>query len=112
MNRQESSFSELLLLYVWPTAIFEDATVGTREERWAKYRRNRERRVFLPHYGRVWLLLSLLLLGSGQAISEFALATKHLSAQIAAMLLFTGFTYALTVLVVVIVAYVWLTRNG
>ena len=108
MDRHGASLSHLLLLYVWPTAIFENAATGTKEERWAKYRRNREKRVYLPHYGKVWSIFSLVFLLSGQWFSSFA--TVYIPARIAAAIFYIGFTYALVVLIIVIVAYVWLTH--
>jgi hypothetical protein len=105
----EPTLTELLFLYFWPTTIFEDASTGTREEQWAKYRRNREKRVYLPHYGRVWSFFSLFFLGSGLAVSNtFPYA---MAARIAATAILTAFTCSLSIVIVVAVAYVWLTRN-
>lgn len=105
----ETTLTELLFLYFWPTTIFEDASTGTREEQWAKYRRNREKRVYLPHYGKVWSFFSLFFLTSGVAVSNtFPYAA---AAKIAATAILTAFTCSLSVVIVVAVAYVWFTRN-
>jgi hypothetical protein len=105
----EATLTELLFLYFWPTTIFEDASTGSREERWAKYRRNREKRVYLLHYGRIWSFFSVFFLASGLAVADNF--PRDVAAQLAATAIFTAFTCSLTVVIVVVVAYIWFTRN-
>jgi hypothetical protein len=100
---------ELLFLYLWPTAIFEDASTGTCEEQWAKYQRNRKKRVYLPHYGRVWLLFSGFFLAARQALGQNF--PFDATAQIATDAMLTAFACSLTVVIVIAFAYVWFTRN-
>ena len=89
----DASLTKLLFLYFWPTTLFEDASTGSREEQWAKYRRNREKRTYLPHYGKVWSFFSLIFLMLGLAVSKSFPA--HLAAQIAATAILTAFTCSL-----------------
>lgn len=105
----ETTLADLVLRYFWPTHIFQDASVGTAEEQWAKYRFNRERRIYLPHYGRVWSFFSLFLLIAGSAVPSAFPPT--VTAEIAAMAILTAFTCSLSVLIVVVVAYVVFNRN-
>lgn len=105
----DPSMWELLFLYLWPTAIFEDVSTGTREEQWAKYRRNRERRVYLPHYGCMWSLFSVLLLTAGQALGQDF--PFDATAQIVSDAMLTAFACSLTIVIVIAFAYVWFTRN-
>jgi hypothetical protein len=103
----DATLMQLLILYLWPTTLFEDASTGTREEQWAKYHRNREKRIYLPHYGKIWSFLSVIFLSLGLAVSN----SSDYAAQIAATASLTAFTCSLVVVIVVAVAYVWFMRN-
>jgi hypothetical protein len=105
----DASLTKLLFLYFWPTTLFEDASTGSREEQWAKYRRNREKRAYLPHYGKAWSAFSLILLTLELAVSNSFPA--DFAAQIAATAILTAFTCSLGVVIVVAVAYVCFVRN-
>lgn len=105
----EATLSELLFLYLWPTAIFEDVSTGTREEQCAKYRRNREKRIFLPYHAKVWLFFSLIFLMSGVAVPDSF--PPAVAAKIAAIAILTAFTCSLSVVIVVAVAYIWFACN-
>jgi hypothetical protein len=109
MRMRDASLGDSLFRYLWPTTLFEDASAGTSEERRATYRRNRERRIYLPHYGRVWSLITLLLLTAGLALSD-NFPTVY-AAQIAAAAILTAFTCSLSVLILIVVSYAWFAKN-
>jgi hypothetical protein len=98
------SFLGLLYRYLWPFAHFRDVTRGKRLERQMNYRYNRQMRVYLPGFAAKWAVLTALLFGIG-----FGLASQAAPEPLTACLFAVGVS-ALTVAIVAMTAWCWLTR--
>lgn len=97
-------FLRLLYRYFWPFVYFRDVTRGKRLERQLNYRYNRAMRVYLPGFALKWAFLTALCFSLGSALASQA-----------APLLLTAFVFAtsvsaLTVWLVVLTAWCWLSR--
>ena len=97
-------FLVLLYRYLWPFAHFRDVTRGQRLERQLNYRYNRRMRVYLPGFAAKWAFLTALFFGVG-----FGLANQAAPDVLTACLFATGVS-ALTVSIVVMTTWCWLTR--
>ena len=97
-------FLWLLYRYLWPFVHFRDVTRGQWLERQLNYRYNRELRVHLPAFAFRWAFLTALCFGIG-----FVLGNLPAPAVLTAFL-FTSGVWALTVSLIVVTAWCWLTR--
>ena len=97
-------FLLLLYRYLWPFAYFRDVTCGKRLERQLNYRYNRQMRVYLPGFAAKWAFLTALFFGIGFGLANQA-APEHLTA-----CLFATGVSALSVSIVVMTTWCWLTR--
>lgn len=97
-------FLLLLYRYFWPFAYFRDVSRGKRLERQLNYRYNRAMRVHLPGFAFKWVFLAALCFSAGIAVAGQA-----------ALVLLTAFLFAtgvsaLTVSLVALTAWCWLSR--
>jgi hypothetical protein len=97
-------FLRLLYRYLWPFVHFRDVTRGQRLERQLNYRYNRELRVHLPGFAIRWAFLTALCFGVG-----YVLGSLPAPAVLTAFLFTTG-AWALSVSLIVVTAWCWLTR--
>jgi len=88
----------VLIDYFWPFAGYRNADVGTKLERAAAYRYNRERARGLPAYLNRWLALSCLLLTASSVSSGWLVAV-------------TGTAFTLAFCMTLHIGQVWLMLN-
>lgn len=88
----------VLIDYFWPFAGYRNADVGTKLERAAAYRYNRERARGLPAYLNRWLALSCLLLSASSVSSGWLVAV-------------TGTAFTLAFCMTLHIGHVWLMLN-
>lgn len=97
------SSSRLLYRYLWPFQYFRDVTRGSKMERQMNYRYNRDMRRYLPGFMLKWLLLTALWYSAG-GFMDLA------GAVVPAAACFILATWALIVVVVLGVDWLWLER--
>lgn len=88
--------------FLWPAGLFRDASRGSALERAAAYRHNRNARGALPHYMSHWLLVAVVLAGTGTCLEQ-----GHNFA--ASVLCWILVTYTMTELAVLSAIYLVLT---
>jgi hypothetical protein len=103
--------AQVLIRYLWPFWLFQDASRGDCYARAAAYRHNREMRVHLPGYLMKWILTSVIALAIA---AEFgSLSTDGTVDVFALMAAGWGVVFACSVSVLFVTAYiyVYLSRN-
>jgi hypothetical protein len=108
---RDESLLYLIYLYLWPFWMFKDANTGSLYERAAAYRHNRAKRAYLLGYIVKWSAIFILSLAAisvlesmGDAYSAWKLSLTMLAVGAAILA-----TWALVVIMVMTVAYLFLT---
>lgn len=102
-NGREVSCARLLYLYFWPFQYFRDVTRGSTLERQLNYRYNRDMRRYLPGFMLKWSMLTALWYSAGGAMDLLGVVSLAAACFIVA-------TWALIVVVVLGVDWLWLGR--
>lgn len=90
--------------FLWPFQYFRDVTCGSPLERALNYRHNRAMRVYLPGFILKWMTMTLLWFAFGSLTEQ----TMELVALAAGF--FVTATCSATVVIKLVVAWVWLWR--
>lgn len=90
--------------YLWPFQYFRDVTRGSRVECQRNYRHNRSMRAYLPGFAAKWSVLTLLWCVAGGVLDQAAALV------IPAACCFMTATCTLSVVVLLLVSWVWLER--
>lgn len=97
------SSSRLLYRYLWPFQYFRDVTRGSKLERQLNYRYNRDMRRYLPGFMIKWLVMTAMWYSAGGLMDVAGVVVLAAACFILA-------TWALIVVVVLGVDWLWLER--
>jgi len=90
--------------YLWPFQYFRDVTRGSRMECQQNYRYNRSMRAYLLGFAAKWSVLTLLWVAAGGFLDQAAQLV------IPAACCFMTATWTLSVVVLLMVSWIWLER--
>ena len=101
-------FCIVLFRFLWPFWLFQDASRGSRFDRAAAYRHNRDMRIYLPGYLLKWMLSSALTLSTTMGLDSLAAqtaATPNLWTWMAAG---CGMMFACGICILILTTYIYI----